>query len=166
MPVKIETKAVEAEEVKKPTKTNPATTNWGACERVGLVPTEVLCQAYHPVHRVDMSCHTRIVPSAENMIAHYQSEHGGAFKVSVKRVEGKAWAGWKDLKERGVECFDFRCDVCNAIVPFHPQYIMQHMRAHQGKNRRIQPGGVFWMTIGIGPATPQGEEAYAELDTV
>lgn len=148
----------------KPTLLQLATTNWGAFERASLVPTEVLCQAYHPVHQVDMSCHTKIVPTAKNMIAHLDGDHGGAFRVVLKRVENKTWEGWKDLKEAGIECFDLRCDVCDKNIPLHPQHLMQHMKAHQGKNRRIQNGGTIWLTIGRGSVAPQGDDAYAELD--
>ena len=168
MPVKYEKKTVdespvevETEEVVKPVK--QATTNWAAFERAGLVPKEIVCQGYLPIHRADMSCHTRLVPKAENLISHTQNDHGGGFRVTVKRTEGKAWAGWEELKKLGADCFDLRCDVCDAVLQFQPNHLLAHMKAHQGKNRRIQPGGVFWITLSL-TSSPKVEGFDAEMD--
>lgn len=138
-------------------------TKWENFNRAGLVPLEVWCQAYKPIHPMDPSCHTRMNMDAEQWVKHLDAGHGGGFLLEVGKSE-KKWGGWKKLVELGVECVDFRCDVCDKVLPIHTQFILNHMRNHNGKSRRIQRGGKFWLTIGRGRPMPTEEEALDEQE--
>ena len=169
MPVKYEKKSVNEEpvEVELEAETKPvkqSSTNWAAFEKAGLVPTEIMCQGYQPIHRADMSCHTRLTLKAANMLGHLANDHGGGFKITVKRTEGKAWPGWKELREAGIDCFDLRCDVCDSVLQFQPNHLLAHIKPHSGKNRRIQSNGTFWLTLSGGPSSLQVEDTDAEMD--
>jgi len=137
-------------------------TKWEVFNKAGLVPTEIWCQGYLPIHRSDSSCHTRLRLLADSIETH--SEHGGGFRFDLKRLENKVWPGWKGLQAKGLECHDFRCDVCDKVVPMHPLHIMNHMRPHLSKNRRTQVGGVFYLTIGPGTPTPTEDSAFVDVD--
>lgn len=124
-----------------------ALTNWLAFVKARLHPKEILCLGYHPVHARDLSCHTRLPRSADTMFNHIP-EHGGGFKLTLKESE-KEWNGWAKFAESGVELQDFRCDVCDEVIPLSTQRILSHMKAHSGKTRRVRPGGEFLLTIGF-----------------
>src|SRR5690349_21137271 len=78
--------------------TKPSDTNWAAFDKARLVPSEIVCQGYYPVHPHDASCHSRIKLSAESMIPHITGEHGNrygtGFKFSLKPTDGKGWKGF------------------------------------------------------------------------
>jgi len=122
-------------------------TNWLAFLKARLYPKEILCLGYAPIHRRDMSCHTRIPRDVNTMLAHIP-EHGGGFKLTLKESE-KEWPGWAALAESGVELQDFRCDICDDIVPLSSQRILAHTKAHSGKTRKVRTGGEFLITIGF-----------------
>lgn len=138
------------ETVKPPTETAVAKsfTNWQALIDAKLVPAEIICQAYLPVHPTDLSCHTRLVDSASNMLVHaFEREHLGGFSIKLRETDGKPWAGWNELAAAGIEASDFRCEICDQQIPFKPINIKKHMRPHAGKLRRTRNGGQFWLTL-------------------
>jgi hypothetical protein len=122
-------------------------TNWLAFVKAKLYPKEIICLGYHPVHPRDMSCHTRLPRSVDTMLAHIP-EHLGGFKITLKESD-KEWPGWAKLAESGVELQDFRCDVCDEIIPLSTQRILSHMKAHSGKTRRVRSGGEYLLTLGF-----------------
>jgi hypothetical protein len=143
-----------------PTKTTTFT-NWSALEKAGLAPTEILCQGYHPLHPGDMSCHTRILLNAEAIRRHaVDLDHGGGFTLRLRRTE-KPVKIWQDLAASGLEVHDFRCDVCDAQVPLHPQHILKHLKNHVGKFRRTAEGGAFHMTVATTPPVQDEEDLSA-----
>lgn len=139
---------------KNPTST---TTNWMAFAKANLAPTEIVCQAYSPVHPADVSCHTRILLTADAIRTHtIDREHGGGFKMSLAQSskEHPIWAG---LVASGLECWDLRCDVCDGSIPFHPQQIAKHMKAHMSKNRRMQSTKTVHFTVSTSVPAPSDD---------
>jgi len=131
MPTETGLKLPKEVKEKEPT----ASGKWGVFEKAKLLPTEILCQAYKPYHAHDESCHTRVLLAGDQIVRHVQAEHGGGFKIKFKRTEGKAWPGWKALAESGLEIHDFRCEVCDNVVPLTVQNILNHLKPHKGKFR-------------------------------
>lgn len=134
-------------------------TNWGVFDQSQLVPTEIVCQDYRPVHVSDNSCHTRLKLEAENVLRHMSPEHisGGGFRFTLRRSDGKTWQGWKDLQDAGVEIHDFRCEVCDEQIPINGRRILKHLQPHAGKIRKIRPGGEFNLTLRVGEAPEPGD---------
>lgn len=131
---------------KIPTAKN-SKTNWSVFKEAGLVPTEIVCEGYYPVHRFNNGCHTKLGLTAEAMIAHLDADHGGGFQITLKRSDGKMWDGWDKLSEAGIEVTDFRCDVCDEVLRLNPTIILRHFAPHTGKSRRPRLGGTFNITI-------------------
>ncbi len=152
-----------AKETTATVQTKSADTKWGAFEKAGLEPVEISCQAYLPVHPADLSCHTRLVLNAQAIINHVDADHLGGFAVTLRKT-GRSWPGWLDLKTAGIESYDFRCDVCDAIVPMQTQHLLIHMKPHPGKSRRIGKGGKFWMTVGHDKPVSNAIDATEEDD--
>lgn len=139
-------------------------TNWIAFEIARLMPKEILCQGYKPTHQVDLSCHTRLPLDAAVLGKHIKAEHGGGFLFTLRKAD-KTWPGWRKFSALGLEAHDFRCAVCDAVVPFHPGHILKHMKPHTGKIKRITPGGGFNITLGFGlPDLPDVEAFESELE--
>jgi hypothetical protein len=136
-------------------------TNWRAFEKAGLMPAQVVCNAYRPYHRVDMSCHTRLKFSPDTLVAHLNADHGGGFTFTLKETN-RPWPGWSDYEAAGLEAWDLRCDVCDKVIPFHPNHIRQHLKPHAGKSRRALSGGAFNITINTVPAGPGEADAFEE----
>ncbi len=127
-------------------------TNWKAFIDAGLIPTQIRCDGYFPVHGSNEGCHSLLVPTAANMIQHMNNGHEGGFFITLRRTDStKAWAGWQELADAGIEIVDFRCAVCNEKLPLDPRHILQHMVPHRNSNRRTQEGRIFWMTISDKP---------------
>lgn len=127
-------------------------TNWQAFIDAGLVPTQIRCDGYFPVHPTNQGCHSSLIPTAANMIAHMNAEHGGGFFITLRRTDGtKPWPGWQELADAGIEAVDFRCAVCNNEIALDPRHILQHMVPHKNGNRRSQEGRIFWLTISDKP---------------
>lgn len=138
-------------------------TNWRAFEKAGLAPSQIVCQGYKPVHRVDSGCHSRVLLNAAALFAHaVTNDHGGGFQMLVRETS-RPWPGWAELERLGLECSDLRCEICDVKVPFHPNHIKTHLKPHSGKSRRIKPGRVFNMTIGVVRPTPDEDEAFEDL---
>lgn len=143
-------KATVVDETAAPTVT--CMTDWEAFEKAGLVPEEIVCEGYKPTHAADISCHSKLVPTLENIKNHLAGDHGGGFVFKLRKTDGKAWPGWKALRDEGLELHDFRCDVCDAReLRVNPRFLIAHMRPHAGKVRRPMPGGRFLMTLGSDP---------------
>lgn len=136
-------------------------TKWTAFEQAGLVPVQISCQAYKPVHGADMSCHTRLLFNADTLKRHMDSEHGGGFYFVLRKTDGKPSPLWKQMEQLGLEAHDFRCDNCDAQLRFHPSSFTNHMRAHGGKTRRVYDGGRFNVTLGMSrPDREENDDAY------
>lgn len=138
-------------ELKTPTEQPKAAsktfTNWDAFAKAGLRPVTITCQAYAPYHRVDRSCHSNLRFKPEDFKRHMPG-CGGALQLTLKKVDGKESALWKELSESGLEAHDFRCDICDKQLAFRPSSILPCLRAHSGKTRRVHPGGKFNITLG------------------
>lgn len=134
-----------------------AQTDWEAFKRASVKIGKVVCEGYYPYHRYNEGCHTTIVPSVKTMQAHLDGGHGGGFLVTLEKCD-KTWEGWKQLKDGGVELMDFMCDVCDQQVKLNPQNIQKHLRAHTNKNRRVEIGGRFYLTLGYGRPEPTDED--------
>jgi hypothetical protein len=144
------------------TPTKPSDSNWSAFDKAKLVPSEIVCQGYYPVHPHDASCHSRLKLSAESMMPHVEGEHGNkygvGFRFSLRQSDGKVWKGFDDLHKKGVEITDIRCDVCDEVMRLQSQVILKHMKPHSGKTRRTRTGGIFWMTLSTTKVEPLDEE--------
>jgi hypothetical protein len=135
-------------EVKKK-DTDRSLTKWEAFDEGELIPIQVKCQDYQPIHPWDTSCHTNLIPTANNVVRHMADEHGsgGGFAVQLRHRPGQKTKLWKELSEAKVELHDFRCDVCNEQLPLVPRRVIKHFAAHAGKSRAPRAGGNFWMTL-------------------
>lgn len=140
--------AIPTEQAKPVSKTF---TKWDAFAKAGLRPVTITCQAYKPVHLSDRSCHTNLQFSAAAFKRHIEADHGSAIQLTLKKVDGTSSPLWKELSESGLEAHDFRCDICDRQLTFHPTSILSCMRAHSGKTRRVFPGGHFNITLGLSP---------------
>lgn len=121
-------------------------TNWMVFAKAGLVPKEVICQAYKPMQMADMSCHTRLPLSISTINEHIKAEHGSGFLFRLRKGDAE-WPGWKQFAESGLELHDLRCDVCDAEIPLSVPRILTHLRPHAGKTRRVKDGGDYLLTI-------------------
>ena len=138
-------------------------TNWRAFEVANLIPLQITCQGYKPAHRVDLSCHSNLHFSAKQMLSHLNSDHGGGFQIFLRKGD-RPWKGWREFEDLKIESADFRCELCEKVLPFHPNHLLTHLKPHAGKVKKIKPGGVYNLTIAINivPLEPE-EEAFAEL---
>jgi hypothetical protein len=155
-------------------------TNWAAFEKAGLVPVEVTCDGYTPVHSRNNGCHTRIavtkrdpetgkpVGTADGIIGHILAQHGSTaygtgFLLKLRQTEGKPWSGWAQLKSANVEVQDFRCDHCNKIVPLRPGDILSHMKPHNGKVKKSIVQNRFWMSLNFNtPLVDPSQDEFSE----
>lgn len=124
-----------------------AVSNWSAFKEAGLIPVQIVCDGYLPIHQFNSGCHSKLALTAEAMISHLDREHGGGFVITLQRTNGPAWDGWDKLIEAGIEVTDFRCDVCDEVIRLNPTFILRHFAPHSGKTRRPRAGGTFLMTI-------------------
>lgn len=136
-----------------------SSTNWGAFSKAQLVPSSVTCLSYRPIHRVDNTCHSKILLSAEAVKRHIEMGHSGAFQMLLRHTD-KSTDFWQGLSDTGLESIDLRCEICDAVIPFHPNHISKHMKPHNGKSKRVIPGGLFNVTISTGQVAPSEEDAF------
>ena len=143
-------------------------TNWDAFAKAGLRPVTVKCQAYKPVHLSDRSCHSNLMFTGEALTRHVIADHGGAIQLTLKKVDGSGSVGnfWKALAESGLEAYDFRCDICDKVLKFHPTSILGCMRAHNGKTRRVLPGGHYNITLGLGRGEFSEDDDYGSDESL
>ena len=138
------------------------TTPWKNLEQGDIVIVKLTCQAYQPMHPVDMSCHTTLPLTVESFKSHMAPDHGagGGFGIQLRHRPGVKTSIWADLTAEGIECHDFRCDVCGEELPLAPRRIIKHIAAHPGKSRAPRAGGLFWITLKT--TTPEeGEDEFA-----
>ena len=143
-----------------------STTNWKAFRSAQTTIKTILCKAYGPVHMVDVGCHGRVLLTPEAIKGHIDNGHGSVpgmagFKFTLTQ-EGQADPLWTKLEQACIEIHDFRCDVCDKVLPLHNISIINHMRPHSGKSRRVRKGGDFLMTLSEKPAVPSEEELMDE----
>jgi len=135
---------VAEEPVKSKTKTK-----WRALASAKLWPKEIVCRGYRSFHRVDVSCKGRVIPAVNNLKNHMKNcsdDIGTGFEMILEKHDIPCPL-WAELEEAGIEAIDFRCDVCNAIMPFNHIHVLNHMRPHSGKTRKVRPGGKFQFTL-------------------
>ena len=154
----LEKKVVE--EVPTESKTH---TKWGALEEAKVIPTQIVCDGYRPYHGFNLGCHSKLRLDVEQMKAHVEGGHGGGFMMKFRKGD-KAWPGWRKLGELGIEAVDFRCEICNAVIPFNPMHILKHMRSHAGKQKRMLPGGLYNITLSVGMPEPTELEAFEDFE--
>jgi len=137
-------------------------TNWNAFNILGLRPVMIQCQAYWPMQRSDFSCHTRLLPKGESFSVHIGHDHGGGFRLSVRKSDNKPSEVWNQIQELALEAHDFRCAVCNAELRFHPTSVNQHLRPHQGMTKglyqemqRLAPGAIGFFNITLSKGRPE-----------
>ena len=153
--------------VKRTEPTRKSTSNWKAFRSARVKVKTILCKGYPPVHMSDQSCHGRCLLTAKALNHHIENGHGGldgncGFLFSMPKQGDKADPIWQDLEDFGMEIHDFRCDVCDKVLPLHNLSIINHLRPHAGKTRRIRPGGDFLLTLSRTPALPQEDELLDE----
>ena len=139
--------------VKRVEPTRKSTTNWKAFRSAQVKITNVLCKAYGPVHMVDLGCHQRTALTVDAIKGHITNNHGAApgtagFRFSLENSSAPDPL-WQKLEEGGIEVHDFRCDVCDKVLPLHNLHILNHMRSHAGKTRRVRQGGDFLFTLSL-----------------
>lgn len=137
-------------------------TNWRLFEEFGFIPVSIKCDGYKSNHPSDLSCHTNIVPSAENVVRHSNPEHGGGwFKVRFKVSDTKKSTLWKGLEDAGVELREFYCPHCGEQVPVEGRRILFHLNYHPGRNRVNLLPQTLCMSLGPDPGTmPEDEGLY------
>lgn len=141
-------------------------TKWQAFSSAGLAPKEIVCVGYRPAHLTDEGCHSRVQLTGPALKSHIDANHGNqprtaGFRFTLVKT-AKAHPLWKELIELGLEALDFRCDICDKVVPFHPIFINNHMRVHAGKSKRVKRGGPFLLTLGYTTPVPTEEEVLEE----
>lgn len=151
-------KVVVSEQAAPMAKTH---TKWEALEQAKLIPVRVMCDGYRPFHAFNLGCHTKMQINVEQWINHVKGGHGGGFMMKFRKGD-KPWPGWRQVAEAGLESVDFRCEICDQQIPFNAMHILKHMRAHNGKMRRVLPGGVYNITFSIGTPEPTETEAFEE----
>lgn len=149
------------------------TTNWKAFQDAGLIPVAVKCQAYHPTHLQDTSCHTKILPTAENIKRHTAAEHGGAFAFYLRKTDGRPAKFWEELMTSGLEATDFRCGTCKGELRFHPSSFLAHLKGHRGVTRqayaeimRDQPKSMGMVEVTVGDTAAMQPEETDEYESI
>ena len=137
-------------------------TKWINLQKIKVKPKVLKTQDYKPIHRADLSSHTRIVPSAENMIAQLDRSNGGFYVKLVPSVTG--WGGWIDLQKEGIELLDLRCVVCMQRVPLNPNLIAKHFKTHRSIFGKPRPGGEFYFTISRNNPLPEEDDSDEDIN--
>lgn len=149
--VEDDTMPVMEDSIEDPTESVESTpkapkTDWNVLTTSKLHPSKIECREYQPVNFSVVSCHSKLVLSAEAMKSHLDADHGGSFFVTLVQRD-TPWRGWKDLSKLGLELADFRCDVCLKEIPLTSASISKHMKPHLNGNRRMIKGGTFRITL-------------------
>jgi hypothetical protein len=154
---------VEAQEVQEVAPAKRKTiTNWRVFEQGGLVPVRFRCEGYLGSHPNDMSCHTNLGISAENVLRHMNPDHGGGwFRVQFRLSDGKVSPIWRELEEAGVEIQEFYCPHCRQLVAMNPRTIIKHIQPHQGATRINPTPQCLCMTLSTQkPDVDEFDELY------
>lgn len=139
-------------------------TKWINLVKLKAKPASVESKAYRPIHKFDRSSHTRIPPTAENMVKLIDST-GGGFLVELK-PSTSGWAGWVDFQKLGVECVDLRCAVCGKREPLNPMLLAEHFKNHKSSvTGRTIKGGKFFITLSkVRLPDPDRDESDEDID--
>lgn len=150
--------------VGKPPEAPPVSTftNWEAFKKAQVAVEWIVCQGYRPSQMVDVACHTRLKMDPQQWADHVTADHGGGFRVKL-RIADKPSPIWDKIAATGLESRDFRCETCDAIVPFHPSHILKHMKSHSGKTRRVKDLKEFNITLSLGFAEPSDSDTLDDL---
>lgn len=169
MPTNQTVSATLAEKSVPAVSASKTATNWSVFEKAHLTPVTIKCDAYSiPGENFsDFSCHTALQFKTDSFKEHIKHEHGNRFRFILRLNDGKASPLWKDLEASGLEAADFRCEVCNEKLRFHPASLQRHLKPHQGKIRQAyaelarnnpKAVGFFCFTLGSQPAEEQLED--------
>lgn len=147
--------------VSKTEEKSKTLTNWRALEEGGFIPARVRCEGYKGSHPSDLSCHTSIVPTIDNVLRHADPQHGGGwFRIKFRVSDTKKAALWRELEQAGVELKEFYCPHCEADVPLTARRIMYHLNPHPGRNRVNLDPQVLCMSLGPDPGNVEDEDLY------
>lgn len=141
-------------------------TDWDVLGQTGLAIARLRCDGYRGAHVSDKSCHTTLIPTAENVLRHMAPEHGGddkgghwfKFKLrpTAKMKDNPALTIWKDLKAAGVEIKELFCPHCHATdFEITPRRLMYHLNPHPGAQRFNLEPQTLCMTLAMHVPTEQ-----------
>lgn len=149
-------------EAAAPKAARKTVTNWKVFEQAGLVPVRFKCDGYLSSHPNDMTCHTNLVMTAENVLRHMDPNHGGGwFHIKFRISDGKVAPIWKELEEAGVEIQEFYCPHCRVLVPMTPRAIVKHLQPHAGATRINPYPQTLCMTLSTQkPEVDEYDELY------
>lgn len=129
-------------------------TKWDALQ--GVAPTKVVCETYAPVHAVALGCHTSLPLTPDSLLTHtVERGHGGGFHFRLAPGNTSFWSGVQDL---GLEVVDWRCAVCGSKVRPVAAVLLKHMVPHMNRNRVMEEGGLFYVTLSTTPPPPDDLE--------
>lgn len=128
-------------------------------------PKSVESRDYKEFHRFDSSTHTKIIPTAQNII-NLLGNTGGGFRIEFVPTPSKGgWAEWIEFEKAGVEIVDFRCDTCGRALPINPLIIAEHFKVHPNRNRSPKRGGTFLVTFSKKTRPrPDEVDAFEDVD--
>lgn len=156
-------------------------TDWPQFVKARLVPREIICQEYSPVHPSTVGCHTRLLTkrakpgapinpktkrptltgSAESILDHVKAGHGGGFVMKFKKGEqgSEPWAGWAELRSSGIEVSDLRCAWCRKPEDrVHAGSMLEHFKPHKGNGRGLRASDEFFITFSFAKSETEDEE--------
>lgn len=146
--------------VTTPSNTTEPYTNYKAFNDAHVIPGRVTCEGYAPRHPVDVACHTNFPLTGENVKGHIDHEHGGGFRLRVKRIKDRTSPFWDSLKTQGLEIQELRCGHCDAVMDVSATRMGLHFVPHRGKNRKSGVAEELLITF-VGNA-PIVEEDYVD----
>lgn len=113
-----------------------STTNWKIFEEGRFIPVQWKCEGYQNFHPADLSCHSNMKITPEDILRHMDPAHGGGwFRVKFRISDSKVSPIWSALSEACVELNDFYCTHCRSNVPLTPREIVKHLQPHAGATR-------------------------------
>lgn len=140
------------------------TTNWRVFEEGRFVPVRWKCEGYLGSHPSDLSCHTNLKITGEDIQRHMNTDHGGGwFRVKFRLTDGKPSPIWRELEEAGVELQDLYCPHCRQGVGMSPREIYKHLQPHAGANRVNMDPQVLAMTLSYQHAERDEFDALYEV---
>lgn len=137
-------------------------TNWRVLTEGGFFPVRFRCDGYLGSHPSDLTCHTNIHPTGENVTRHMNPDHGlGTFKVKFRISDGKQHPLWQELEDAGVEIQHLYCPHCRQEVPLVPRQMIAHLQPHAGATRINLEPQTLCMTLGFNkPDESEFESLY------
>ena len=143
-----------------------AYTKYEVFDTLNIIPSMVVCDAYKPTHLgpSNFSCHSRVIPTVDNIKNHISLGHSGGFSVEFKRIPQKTAKLWKALKAAGVEIVEMRCDHCNDTVDITVTDVGRHLKPHSGKSRRRGPKATDTFLITFSNTLPTDENFNLDIE--